>query len=721
MTAASLAARLIVVVATLHSPAVADGLESQATFVDELPDFETDIIPILTKAGCNSGSCHGAAIGRGGFKLSLLGYEAAADYDRLVNEFEGRRVNRAFPAKSLVLRKPSLDLAHEGGLRLDPATGGFEILKRWIAAGTPRGGTRTLERIEVSPSSIWLAEPGDQFDIQVIGHFRDGDRTLVRNVTSWSVMAAADEGTASIGHDGRVTALSRGQSCVSVRFLGEVSAVTLTVPLGDRPITYRPALNYVDDSINRTLDDLRIPQSPQANDQTFIRRVFLDLIGTLPSPAEIEHFLKDDRIAKRNHLVNRLLDRSEFVDLWSYKWGELLRIESRRLQPAGVSAYHRWIRECVANDTPLNEMARTLILASGDSYIVGPANFHRVPNDARAEAEHVSRVFLGVRLQCANCHNHPLDRWTQDDYHGLAAMFARIDRSREVRVLSRGDATHPKTGLPATPKIPGGPLVDRHQIDPRERLVSWLTEPNNQLFARAAVNRVWRDLMGRGLVEPVDDHRATNPGTHPALLDALARDFIEHGFSVKQLIRAITSSEAYQRASQSVAGNATDDRFYSRYMVRPLPPHVLVDAVSAVTGVPEQLGDAPLGTRAISLSDSRVASEPLDLLGRCARDGECTPGAAAGSLPLTLHTINGEWLNAKIHKSGGLIERRLAQGSDSSFIQECYLTALGRHPTSAELGHWLAQFAGKEDRARREVGEDFLWALLNCAEFCFNH
>jgi len=421
-------------------------------------------------------------------------------------------------------------------------------------------------------------------------------------------------------------------------------------------------------------------------------------------------------------IVERLLERPEFVDLWSYKWGDLLRIESRRLQPEGAAAFHRWVRECVAKNTPLDVMACEMLLTLGDAYQVGPANFSRVPTDARTQAEHVSRVFLGVRLQCANCHNHPLDRWTQDDYHGLAAMFARIDHGREVRLLPRGDVIHPKTGQPATPRIPGEHFLASTD-SAREQLAAWITSPANPLFARATVNRIWRELMGRGLVEPVDDHRATNPATHAELLDALAHDFTEHGFDVRHTIRAIVASEAYQRSSRSVLGNEADDRFYAKALVRPLPPHVLIDSIVKVTGVPETLGDLPPGTTAISLGDSRVASEPLDLLGRCSRDNDCTSGpAASGSLPLALHTINGPWLNAKISNpecrlSGAVKSQRPL----NDILVDFYRISLSRHPTATELAHWQEALRSTHSGNGVDILQDFLWALLNSAEFCCNH
>ncbi len=714
------------------------------------PDFETQVVPVLTKAGCNSGSCHGAAIGRGGFKLSLLGYDSQADYDSLVNEFEGRRVNRAHSQKSLVLRKPSLDVDHEGGLRLQPGGDGFQIVRDWIAAGAPRGAGRRLVKLDVVPKSQRLEKLGDTVSVRVLAHFEAavGDQQSaitnqqsVEDVTRWTVFTAADAAALDVSPRGEVTARRRGQNTVMVRFLGEVAAVTVTVPLSDATLAgERPRANFVDDHVNRTLDELRLPHSPRADAVTLVRRIYFDLIGTLPDSAEVDAFVASGlrqppdarsdqradalRSPERTTLVEQMMERPEFVDLWSYNWGDLLRIESRRLQPEGAAAFHRWVRECVAQNTPLDAMAREMLLTLGDAHQVGPANFSRVPNDARTQAEHVSRVFLGVRLQCANCHNHPLDRWTQDDYHGLAAMFARIDRGRDVRLLPRGDVIHPKTGQPATPRIPGDQFLGSTE-GARKELAEWLTASDNPFFARAAVNRVWSELMGRGLVEPIDDHRATNPPTHPELLDALARDFVEHGFDVRHTIRTIVASEAYQRSSISVAGNRSDDRFYSKALVRPLPPHVLIDAIAEVTGVPEKLGDLPLGTAATSLGDSRVASMPLDLLGRCPRDAECSTapaGQAAGSLPLTLHTINGPWLNAKIdHPDGRLRQMLNDRRSDEEMVTDLYRLALSRSPSPDELRHWAKRLAEGGAAGRVELVQDFVWAMLTSSEFATNH
>jgi hypothetical protein len=470
------------------------------------------------------------------------------------------------------------------------------------------------------------------------------------------------------------------------------------------------------------LDQLHLEHSPRAGEPMLVRRLYLDLIGVLPDPQEVASYVTDPKPDKLARLVNQLIERSEYVDHWSYKWGDLLRIDSRRLQPEGAAAFHRWVREQVARNTPLDKMAREMLLTLGDSYHSGPANFSRVPADARAQAEYVSQVLLGVRLQCANCHNHPLDRWTQDDYHGLAAVFARVGRGRDVQIQPRGEVIHPKTGKAAVPRLPGGPFLPAPD-EPREQLAAWLTAPENPYLARAAVNRLWRELMGRGLVEPIDDHRATNPATHPELLDALARDFVAHGFDVRHTLRTIIASEAYQRSSLATPSNRGDDRFYAKALVRPLPPQVMVDAVAKVIGVPEKLGSLPLGTAAVSLGDSRVASEPLDLLGRCARDGGCTTTlGVAASLPLMLHTINGPWLNAKIASPEGRLHQFLRENrTDEDIVVAFYQIALGRKPSGEELAHWQKQFGKVEAGQRTHALEDFVWALLNSAEFCCNH
>jgi hypothetical protein len=695
-------------------------LTGAARGAETAPDFATEVLPVLTRAGCNSGACHGAAIGRGGFRLSLLGSDPQADYASIVEEYKGRRVHLVRPEASLLLRKPAGKLSHGGGRRLPVDGEGHARVLGWLQAGAPPSSGRLLQSLELTPSNQWLPRPDEHFTVRATAHFNDGS---MADVTRWAIFTPTDPAALDCTGNGDVTALRRGQHELLVRFLGAIGCVTVVIPYHDTPPSAeRPGTNFVDDHINRVLDRLRLPHAPRSNDAMLARRVFLDVLGQLPEPEEVEAFAADPAADKWTRLIDRLMDRPEFVDYWSYQWGDLLRIESGRLRPEGAAAFHGWVREQVRRNTPLDQFARELLLAGGDSYRNGPANFSRVSADARAEAEFVGHVFLGVRIQCANCHNHPLDHWTQDDYHGLAATFARVGRGREVALLPRGEVTHPRTGRPATPRIPGvRDLAD--DGDPREALAAWLTDRANPYFARAAVNRLWRALMGRGLVESPDDHRATNPATHPELLDELARDFVAHGYDVRHTLRTILASEAYRRSATAVDGNRMDDRFYSRALVRALPPPVLVDAVARVTGVPEKLGDLPPGTRAVALGDARVPSQPLDLLGRCSRDTDCsTPPAAGGSLPLVLHAINGPWLNAKVTSPTGRIARLLREGRmERDVVTDVYRVALGREPTDKELAHWLPQLTAASADERRQSCEDFLWAMLNSSEFGTNH
>ncbi len=686
------------------------------------PDFDTEVLPVLTRAGCNAGACHGAAAGRGGFRLSLWGSDPAADHESMVHELEGRRVNLARPESSLILKKPTGQLAHGGGTRL-PADGtGTNLLLAWLKAGAPRGTGRRLERFEVAPAESVLDREGDSVALKAAARFDDGTSP---DVTARAVFTPGDPGAVEIDADGRARVLRPGQHAVTVRFLDRVVAVRLTLPLGPEPADHSRAerLNWVDDEVLSTLATLRLPVSPPADDYVFLRRVSLDLTGTLPAPDAVRDFVADRRPDKRARLIDRLLASQDFVDYWSLKWGNLLRVSSRPLGQEGAKAFHGWLRERVAGGAPLDETARALVTATGDAFRVGPANFSRVPGSAREQAEYVSRVFLGVRMQCANCHNHPLDRWTQDDYHGLAAVFARLERGREVKLAGRGEVIHPRTGEPAVPRLPGVRFLDA-KADERGTLAGWLTDPANPLFARAAVNRLWKELMGRGLVEPVDDLRETNPPTHPALLDRLARDFVENGYDVRRTLRLVAGSAAYQRSSRANGANKADDRFYSRALVRPLEAEVLADALASVTGIADRYGDLPAGTRAIALFDSLVPAPGLDVLGRCSRAGPCEEESArSGGLSRTLHLINGPLINAKVAEPRNRLGEQIAERrTDGEMVEAFYLLALGRPPDDKESAFWEKNLAGARGAAeRRQVLEDFLWGLLTCREFVTNH
>ena len=473
-------------------------------------DFDTDVLPILTKAGCNAAACHGSAAGRGGFKLSLFGGDPGRDYDAIVHQFEGRRVNLADPGRSLLLLKPTGELDHEGGLRIEPDSKQAETVQSWIVQGAARTQIRRLTRVTVRPSQVVLNGPGVFDKVKVFAEFDDGAR---RDVTQQAIYYPADSAAVKAAPSGRMTVLRRGQHTVIVRYLSTVATIQITVPLTDVQVDLSKAIhrNWVDDEVLETLQTLRLEISPQADDATLLRRIRLDLTGRLPTPQEVRAYLKNGDPDKYQKLVDRLLQSNDFTDFWTYKLATLLRI---RVQPKEVEAartFHNWVRDQIKRDTPWSQVATSLLTAEGDTFTVGPANFYRVANDPRKQAEYASEVLMGARLRCANCHNHPLDRWTQDDYHGLAAIFARIERGRVIRLAARGEVTHPATGMPAVPRVPGERFLEG-KGDPRRDLAEWLTSPDNDLFARNIANRYWAYFMGMGLVEPIDDMRSVDRG-----------------------------------------------------------------------------------------------------------------------------------------------------------------------------------------------------------------
>jgi hypothetical protein len=677
------------------------------------PHFDSEVVPVLTRAGCNAGACHGAAAGRGGFHLSLFGADPAADHEAIVHALEGRRVNLAQPIESLILAKPAGRLKHGGGKALPTGSPGAELLARWIAAGAPRGTPRRLTHFTVSVGRS-VVEDDTPVSIRAVARFDNGPET---DVTPWTVFTPADPAALDLDEGARTVAVRRrGQHVLIARYLDRVEPVRLTRPVGDKPtdLSGEPTSNLIDEEVIRTLRVLRLPPSSQADDLAFLRRVRLDLTGTLPSPEEIEAFRKDP---SRPALVDRLLQSDEFADYWTLRFARMLRAHTVGGEKETMAAYSGFLKQALRDGTPLDRWARALVTATGDSHAVGPANFARTANDARGQAELVGRVFLGARIQCANCHNHPLDRWTQDDYHGLAAVFAKLDRGRTVKVAVVGSVTNPRTGEPAVPRIPGaGPLTG---ADPIQSFADWLTGKDNPYFAKAQVNRLWRAMFGRGLVEPVDDLRATNPATHPELLDRLAEDFVRHGYDVRHTLRAIALSRAYGRAVTPVAGNEADDRYYARSYRRPLDPEVLADAIVSVTGVPQAYAGHPAGMRAITIYDPLSPAPSLDILGRCSRAVGCEEAAVAGGLPAKLHLLNGDLLNSKVADRDGRLARLLAESkSDREIVTEFYVRGFGRSPTDKELTDWLTRLGKGE---RRATLEDFLWGLLNSKEFGTNH
>ncbi|MBW3597717.1 MAG: DUF1549 and DUF1553 domain-containing protein [Planctomycetes bacterium] len=684
-------------------------------------DFDTEVLPVLSKAGCNAAACHGSAAGRGDFRLSLFGGDPAADYDAIVHELEGRRVNLAHPRASLIVAKPTLQLEHGGELRFDSDSPPAELFVRWIAQGAPRLRLRTLASLTVEPAEFRAAGLPASVKLRVTATFDDGSR---RDVTREALYSTSDDASLSADENGRLTLHRRGRHTAVIRFLDGMAAVAATAPLSDAPIEQRHVMrrNWIDDEISETLASLGLPASPPAEDAEFLRRIRLDLTGRLPQPEEVRQFVASDDADKRDKLVDELLASQEFIDYWTFKLASLLRVRSVANDPPAAAAFHQWIRSCVAGETPYDAMAREVLVAEGDTHSAGAAAFHRVASGPREQAEFVSELFLGVRLRCANCHNHPLDRWTQDDYHGLAAIFARLERGRVVRELERGEVTHPGTGDAAIPRLPGDCDL-AGDVDGRATLAEWLTDDDNPYFARAIVNRLWKAMMGRGLVEPTDDLRSTNPATHPRLLERLADDFVAHGYDFRHTLRTIAASAAYRRSGDALRENASDDRFYSHALSRPLEAEVLADAIADVTGVAETYGKFPIGTRATALTNPLAPSESLDVLGRCPANESCEGAATtAGGLTTKLHLLNGPLVNAKVASPNGRLHRLIAAGvTNEKIVEEFYLRALGRFPRREEAEFWLAELAASAEDERMAGLEDFLWSLLNSREFLTNH
>ncbi len=688
------------------------------TFANDLVDFDTEIIPILTRQGCNSGSCHGAAIGRGGFQLSLLGSDAAHDHASIVHDRQARRVNLHAAERSLLLLKPSEQLGHEGGLRLDEASSSYAVMRAWIEQGAKRRELRKLTRLDVSPAETLLTGNDKSVSITVRAMFDDGSET---DVTASTVFTADDPDAVQFGNTaGQITVARGGVHVVIARYLDRVVPIRLVLPLNrDQSPHDRHVQNHIDVLINRQLDELRLPSSPRLDNGPLLRRLTLDLIGRLPTLDEYGEFERDPSV---ENVVHRLLDSPEFADYWALKWANVLRIDSAKLQPEGALAFQRWLSEQLAEDAPITSMAHAILTSLGDGHSNGPVNFLRSAASPGDLAEHASQVFMGAQLRCANCHNHPLDHWTQDDYHGLAAVFAKLNRGRVVTVFERGEVTHPVTGQAAIARIPGQRFM-APESDGRTQFADWLTDPSNPYLARVTVNRLWKQLMGCGLVEPVDDLRATNPATIPPLIDWLTQDFVDNGLRMKSTIRTICLSAAYQRRAEPVPGNETDTIFYSKALGRPLEAEVIADAIADVTGVPIDYG-VEESIRAVTLTDNRTTSNALDVLGRCDRSESCGGGeGTSGTLARTLHMINGPLINERVGDPNGRLAKLLVREPDNAAVlDELYRITTGHRAANAAF--WQQRFQEAEldnPNRRKEFFEDVFWSLLTSETFQTNH
>jgi hypothetical protein len=708
--------------------------------------FRNDVMAVLSKAGCNQGACHGNQNGKGGFKLSLRGQDPEFDLAALTHDTLGRRINPERPADSLVLRKATATIPHEGGRRFPVGSPEYRLLLDWITAGASPDplDTATLRQLDVTPAAQVLPEPADRVQLQVRATFADGSD---RDVTRLAVFETSNS-VASVTPGGEVRRQQPGETAILVRYLDQQTAVQLAF-IPARPDFVWPDLpeaNYIDHHVYNKLRSLRMLPSGLCSDSVFLRRCYLDTLGVLPTVAEARRFLEDPRPDKRSRLIDELLQRPEFADFWALKWSDLLRNEEKVLDRKGVQAFHAWIREGIGEGKPLNDFARDLLGARGSTYSEPAANFYRALRDPQARAEAVAQVFLGVRLQCARCHNHPFDRWTQDDYHSLAAFFARVqyrivenrrrdkfdkhefDGEQIVFQTREGEVTHPRSGTVMQPRFLGAPTPDfPADADRLQALADWVARPDNLLFARAQANRVWYHLLGRGIVEPNDDFRASNPPVNAPLLGALARDFAAHHFDLRYLVRTILESRTYQLSAVPNETNRDDEANFAHALVRPLQAEQLVDALSQVTSVAVPFNGYPLGLRAGQLpglhagegrgqrpteGERFLASfgKPERLLNcECERSDDTTLGQA-------FQLITGEMLNQMLRQPDNRLGRLLAaQGSDEGILEELYLSALCRWPTPAERSKGIAYLQRVKDR--RAALEDLTWGLVNAKEF----
>ncbi len=693
--------------------------------------FAGDVIPILSKAGCNAGGCHGKAEGQNGFKLSVFGFDPVADHQALVYEGRGRRVFLAAPEQSLLLLKATGTSPHGGGQKMAVDSLWYRRLHRWLAEGgrLEAGEREPVVNIRVEPAEVTLADFGEQ-QLRVVARHGDGTE---RNVTIEAEYQSNSDAVAAADREGLVIATDvPGEAAILVRYLGHVAVCRVTHPHAAGEFERPAESNFVDRMVWDKLARLNIRPSPTADDATFLRRVYLDVIGTLPTADEARAFLADAGPDKRTRLIDALLDRPEYAIYWAQKWADLLQVDKDTITPQGAVAFTRWIHEQLAGNEPYDVWVRAIITARGSTLASSPAAFYQVQADPEQAARAVSQLFLGVRIECAQCHHHPFERWDQSDYYALAGFFTGLDRRPApqggLKIVPKATAgvdlnlKHPRTALPVPAAALGSPPVEfGDELDRRRALAAWMTQTDNPYLARTLVNRLWSHYFGRGLVEPVDDLRATNPATNEPLLDALAAHLIERQFDIKALTRTLLNSRAYQLSSAALPENALDEQNHSHAAWKPLPAEVLLDAISLVTGVPEEFNGWPRGYRAIQVWDNKLPSTFLETFGRPTRQSVCAcERGTEPSVAQALHLMNSPLTAQKLSdRTGRAAQLAGSASSAAEIIDELFLAALSRYPTDGEREVMLAAFDGAADR--RESVEDVLWTLLNTKEFVFNH
>lgn len=689
-------------------------------------NFPNRITPIFTKLGCNGGGCHGKSGGQNGFSLSLLGFEPAEDYVYLVKEGRGRRVFPAAPDKSLLLQKAIGRLPHGGGMRMSSDSDEYQLIRLWIEQGMPYGSDDDpqLTGIRVFPRQRTLPRNGSQ-QLKVTAHFSDGSS---RDVTAQAQYEANDKEIADAAESGLVEMLGNpGEVAIMVRYQGQVDAFRATVPLGAPVESLPPSRNFIDELVFGKLKDLGLPPSPVCNDSTFLRRATIDLAGRIPTLEETQQFLADSDPGKRAKLIDRLLDSNDYADLFAQKWSAILRNKvEQNVDRSGNYRFHDWVRSSLLANKPFDQFAREIITASGDVRYNPAVNWHRHVKTIEEKVEDAAQVFLGLRIQCARCHHHPFEKWSQHDYWGMAAFFANVrEKNNEFVYVARGVAQsrHPRSGEMIRPTgLDSEPMELTADDDARLALADWMTRPDNRFFSRAIVNRYWKHFFGRGIVDPEDDMRATNPPSNPELLDALADNFVENHFDLKQLVRTICGSSAYQLSAIPNQYNASDRQSFSRFTPRRLHAEVMLDGIDQLLGTTTGYSGLPRGTRAVQIPDhGGVNNSFLNIFGRpagasaceCERSGEMT-------MAQSLQLLNSSDMYGKLDGSRA---RKLAADprADEDKITEVYLRAFCRKPTSDELDSLVTHLSKFEPNLKYQAYEDILWTLMNTKEFMFNH
>ena len=695
--------------------------------------FLRDVAPVLNKAGCTSGPCHGAAKGKNGFKLSLRGYDPQFDYEALLYDLSGRRFNRADPGRSLMLAKPTQQVPHGGGLRFEKNSDYYKVIYNWIAQGVPYGDPEkdTVAAIEVEPKEINMPKPGEAAQVKVIARYKDGQ---TRDVTREATVESNIPDVAKVDAAAKVSGERIGEATMLVRYQGKFSTIPVTI-LNPKPgFAWKPLPqhNYIDTHIDAKLQKLRIQPSPLADDATFLRRVTLDLTGQLPTPEEVRAFLADPAPTKlkRARMIDKLIARPTYTDYWTIKWGDLLQSSRKYLGEKGTFTFREWIRDSIASNKSYDKMVRELLTSRGSSYDEPAANFYRITRDPKLTMEKTTQVFLGVRMVCAQCHDHPFERWTQNQYYQMSAFFSAVglrpgyEVGEEIIYDQRADydMKHPKDSRIVKPEFliaSTTPVPIPNDDRRRDALAAWLTSKQNPFFAKAVANRVWSYFFGKGIIDPVDDIRASNPPVNPALLEALTKDFTDHNFDLQHLMRTIVNSRAYQTSIATNEWNEKDGDNFSHYIPRRMGAEALMDAVSAAAGARPNFPEVPEDLSATQLPDPHVGKDGfLDLFGRPSRESACECERRTDfSLPQALNLVNGRTISDAVADSKGRVAKLILAGkSDSAIVEELYLAALSRLPNKAEAELGQKYLSGGSRAVR---AQDLLWALLNSKGFLY--